>query len=73
MIKRSNLQIWGVEEGTEIQTKGTENLFNKIITESFPNPGKYMDIKSVELFRAPNRHDYKRISPHQMIVKMLRI
>jgi hypothetical protein len=26
-----------VEEGEEIQTKGNDNLFNRIITENFPN------------------------------------
>jgi hypothetical protein len=25
----------GIEEGEEIQTKGTDNLFNKIIAENF--------------------------------------
>jgi hypothetical protein len=36
-IKRPNLQIMGVEEGKEIQTKGIDNLFNRIIAEKFPN------------------------------------
>jgi hypothetical protein len=27
----------GVEEGEEIQTKGIDNLFNRIIAENFPN------------------------------------
>jgi hypothetical protein len=27
----------GVEEGKEIQTKGIENVFNRIIAENFPN------------------------------------
>jgi hypothetical protein len=27
----------GVEEGQEIQTKGTDKLFNRIIAENFPN------------------------------------
>jgi hypothetical protein len=27
----------GIEEGEETQTKGTENLFKRIITENFPN------------------------------------
>jgi hypothetical protein len=35
MIKRPTLRIPGVEEGTEVQTKDTENLFNEIITENF--------------------------------------
>jgi hypothetical protein len=35
-MKKPNLQIMGTE-GQEIQTKGTDNLFNKIIAENFPN------------------------------------
>jgi hypothetical protein len=27
----------GVEEGKEIQTKGIDNLFKRIIAENFPN------------------------------------
>jgi hypothetical protein len=27
----------GVKEGEEIQTKGSDNLFNRIIAENFPN------------------------------------
>jgi hypothetical protein len=36
-MKRPNLQISGIEEGKEIQAKGTDNLFNNIIAENFPN------------------------------------
>jgi hypothetical protein len=36
-MKRPNLQIMGVEEGEETQTKSTDNLFNRIIAENFPN------------------------------------
>jgi hypothetical protein len=27
----------GTEEGEEVQVKGIHNIFNKIITENFPN------------------------------------
>jgi hypothetical protein len=27
----------GIEKGEEVQAKGRENIFNKIITENFPN------------------------------------
>jgi hypothetical protein len=40
MIKRPYLQICCVEDGTKIQTKGIENIFNEIIAESSPNLGK---------------------------------
>jgi archaeosine-15-forming tRNA-guanine transglycosylase len=36
-IKRPNLRIMGIEEGEEVQAKGMHNIFNKIITENFPN------------------------------------
>jgi hypothetical protein len=36
-IKRPNLRIMGIEEGKELQAKGIHNIFNKIITENFPN------------------------------------
>jgi chromosome segregation ATPase len=35
-IKRPNLRMMGIEE-EEMQTKGIHNIFNKIITENFPN------------------------------------
>jgi hypothetical protein len=43
-IKRPNLRIMGIEEGEEVQAKGICNLFNKIITENFPNLEKVMPI-----------------------------
>jgi archaeosine-15-forming tRNA-guanine transglycosylase len=36
-IKRPNLRIMGIEEGEEMQANGIHNIFNKIITENFPN------------------------------------
>jgi hypothetical protein len=33
----------GVDEGEEIQTKGIDNLFNKIIAENFPKLEKERD------------------------------
>jgi archaeosine-15-forming tRNA-guanine transglycosylase len=40
-IKRPNLRIIGIEEGEEVQAKGNCNIFNKIITENFPNLENY--------------------------------
>jgi hypothetical protein len=31
-IKSTNLQIMGIEDGEEVQAKGIEHIFNKIIT-----------------------------------------
>jgi hypothetical protein len=35
----------GIEEGEEVQAKGIYNIFNKIITENFPNLEKTMPIQ----------------------------
>jgi hypothetical protein len=35
----------GIEEGEEVQTKGLHNIFNKIITENFPNLEKTIPIQ----------------------------
>jgi chromosome segregation ATPase len=36
-IKRPNLRIMGIDKREEVQAKGICNIFNKIITENFPN------------------------------------
>ena len=36
-MKRPNLRIIEVEEGEELQLKGPENIFNKIIEGNCPN------------------------------------
>jgi archaeosine-15-forming tRNA-guanine transglycosylase len=43
-IKRPNLRIMGIEEREEVQAKGICNIFNKIITEKFPNLENIMSI-----------------------------
>jgi chromosome segregation ATPase len=59
-IKRPNLRIMGIEEGEEVQAKGIHNIFNKIITENFPNLEKAMPIQVQEASRKPNRLDQTR-------------
>jgi hypothetical protein len=44
-IKRPNLRIMGIEEGEEVQAKGMHNMFNRIITENFPNIEKTIPIQ----------------------------
>jgi hypothetical protein len=44
-IQRPNLRIMGIEEGEQVQVKGIHNIFNKIITENFPNLEKTMPIQ----------------------------
>jgi DNA repair exonuclease SbcCD ATPase subunit len=43
-IRRTNLRIMGIEEVEEVQAKVMCNIFNKIITENFPNLEKTMPI-----------------------------
>jgi hypothetical protein len=62
-IKRPNLRIMGIAEGEEVQAKGICNIFNKIITENFPNLEKVMPIQVQEVSRTPNRLDQNRTSP----------
>jgi hypothetical protein len=53
-IRKPNLRIMGIEEGEEVQAKGIHNIFNKIITENFPNLEKTMPIQVQEASRTPN-------------------
>jgi hypothetical protein len=55
-IKRPNLRFMGIEE-EEVQGKGIHNIFNKIITENFPNLEKTTPIQVQEVSRIPNRLD----------------
>jgi Mg2+ and Co2+ transporter CorA len=57
-IKRPNLRIMGFEEGEEVQAKAMRNIFNKIITENFPNLWKYIPIQMQEASRTPKTTDH---------------
>jgi hypothetical protein len=45
------------------------NIFNKIITENFPNLEKDLPIQVQEASRTPNRLDQNRTSPWHIIIK----
>jgi hypothetical protein len=68
-IKRTNLRMMGTEEGEEVQARGIHNIFNKIITENFPNLEKSMPIQIQEASRTPNRLDQNRTTPLHIIIK----
>ncbi|KAL6090569.1 hypothetical protein STEG23_009418, partial [Scotinomys teguina] len=72
-MKRPNIRIIGIEEGEEYQLKGTENIFNKIIEENFPNLKKEPPIKIQEAYRTPNRLDPQKKSSRHIIIKTLNI
>jgi hypothetical protein len=61
-IKGPNLRIAGIEE-EEVQAKGIRNMFNKIITENFPNLEKVIPIQVQKASRALNRFGQNRASP----------
>jgi hypothetical protein len=69
-IKRTNLRIMSIEEGEEVQAKGMRNIFNKIITENFPNLEKSMPIQMQETSRKPNRPDQNTTIPWHIIIKI---
>jgi chromosome segregation ATPase len=62
-IKRQNLRIMGIEEREEMQAKGMRNIFQKKITENFPNLQKTMPIQVQEASKTPNRLDQSRTTP----------
>jgi chromosome segregation ATPase len=68
-IKRPNLRIMGIKEGEKVQAKGMYNIFNKIITEIFPNLEKTMHIQVQEASRTPNRPEQNRTTPRHIIIK----
>jgi hypothetical protein len=59
--KRPNLRIMGIEEGEEVQEKVTHNIFNKILTEIFPNLENVMLIQVAS--RTTKRLDQHRTTP----------
>ena len=67
--KKPNLRIIGVEEGEELQIKGPEDIFNKIIEENFPILKRDIPMKVQEAYRTPNRLDQKKTSPRHIIIK----
>jgi hypothetical protein len=59
----------GIEEGKEVQAKGISNIFNKIITENFPNLEKTMLIQVQAASRTLKRPDHNRTTPQHIIIK----
>jgi hypothetical protein len=59
----------GIEEGEELKAKRIHNIFNKPITENFPNLKKTMPIQVQEASRTPNRLDQNGTTPQNIILK----
>ena len=52
--KKTKPKNIGMEEGEELQLKGPENIFNKIIEENFPNLKNDIPMKVQEAYRTTN-------------------
>jgi hypothetical protein len=59
----------GIKEGEEVQAKGMCNIFNKIITENFPNLKKSIPIQMQEASTTPNRPDQNRTTSRHIVIK----
>ena len=69
-FKRSNIQIIGVPEGEE-EEQETENLFENIIKENFPNLAKEIYFHDVqEAQRVPKKLDPRKNTTRHIIIKL---
>ena len=66
-IKCTNIQIIGVPEEEE-KKKGTENIFEEIILENFPNMGKEIVNQVQEAQRVPYRKNPRRNMPRHILI-----
>ena len=53
--------------------QGIENIFEKIMTENFPNMEKKLDIHVQEVQGIPNKTNPKRPTPRHIIIKMPKV
>jgi hypothetical protein len=66
--KKNETEIQSTMEGHSSRL-GIHNIFNKIITENYPNTEKAMPIQVQEVSRTPNRLDQSRTTPQHIIIK----
>ena len=72
-FKRFNIRIIGVPEGEE-EEQETENLFEQIMKENFPNLVKEIDFQEVqEAQRVPKKLDPSRNTPRHIIITLPKI
>ena len=72
-FKCSNIRIKGVPEGEE-EEQETENLFEKIMKENFPNLAKEIDFQEVqEAQRVPKKLHPRRNTPRHIIIILPKI
>ena len=71
-VKRTNIHIIGVPEGEE-REKGTEKIFQEIITKTFPNMGKESLTQIQEAQRVPYKINPRRNTPRQILIQLTKI
>ena len=67
--KRNNIHIIGTPEG-EGEEQGTENLFEKVMMENFPNLGREKVTQIQETQRVPSKRNPNRPTARHIIIKM---
>ena len=68
-MKRNNIRIIGIPEGEE-EEQGTENVFEKVMMENFPNLRKEKVTEIQETQRIPSKRNPKRPTARHIIIKM---
>ena len=68
-MKRKNIHIIGIPEGEE-EEQGIENLFEKVMTENFPNLRREKVTQIQETQRVPSKRNPKRPTSRHIIIKM---
>ena len=68
----TNIQIIGVP-GEEEKKKGSENIFEEIIVDNFPNMGKEIVNQVQEVQRVPYRINPRRNMPRHILIKLSKI
>ena len=71
-IKRNNIRIIGVPEGEE-REKGSEEIFEDVRVENFPNLGKEIATQVQEVQRVPGRIKPRRNTPRNIVIKLTKI
>ena len=62
-----------IEVEEEERKKEAENLFEEIIAENFPNPGKDTDMQVQEAQRVQNKINLKRSTPRHIVINIAKI
>ena len=71
-IKHTNIRIIGVPEEEE-KKKGTEQIFEVIVVENFPNKGKERVNQVQEAQGVPYRINPRRNTPRHILIKLSKI